>query len=255
MSGILITELRDHALVVTLNRPEALNAVNAAMSSALGRALEQADADADIRAVVLCGNGRAFCAGVDLKELAAGRSVYDPDHPEWGFAGLVRHEIATPVIAAVHGYALGGGTEITLAADLAVADTTARFGLPEVTRGVVAGAGGMLRLPRQVPLKVALELGLTGLPMSAERAYSLGLVNRVVPPGTALEQALLLARQISAAAPSAVRLTKRAMLAAAGDAGQSWQHSDAALAEAMASPDAREGVLAFTEKRAPVWRA
>jgi enoyl-CoA hydratase/carnithine racemase len=255
MSGILIEEVREHALVVTLNRPEALNAVNAAMSSALGRALERADADPGIRAVVLCGNGRAFCAGVDLKELAAGRSVHDPEHPEWGFAGIVRHEIATPVIAAVHGYALGGGTEIALAADLAVADTTARFGLPEVTRGVVAGAGGMLRLPRQIPLKVALELGLTGMPISAERAYSLGLVNRVVAPGTALDEALLLARQIGAAAPMAVRLTKRTMLAAAADTGQSWQHSDAALAEVMGSHDAREGPRAFAERRAPTWQA
>lgn len=256
MGDAVVQEVRDHVLLVTLNRPGSLNAVTADVSRGVGQALERADADADIRVVVLCGAGRAFCAGVDLKELAAGRPVHDPEHPEWGFAGITRHRIATPVVAAVHGFALGGGTEIALAADLLIADETALFGLPEVTRGLVAGAGGMLRLPRQVPLKVALEIGLTGAPVPAERAHQLGLVNRVVPAGAAVTEAMALAGQIAAAAPLAVRLTKQTMYAAAepGPAEDLWERNNTVLSTVMSSADATEGMRAFAEKRSPAWR-
>src|SRR5690349_9588436 len=155
----VLVERDDHVLVVTLNRPEARNAVNGDLTLGLGTALEQADADPEIRAVVLTGAGDvSFCAGADLKALSRGESLNPPGTEAWGFAGVVNHAVSVPVIAAVNGTAFGGGTEIVLTADLAVAATTARFGLPEVTRGLIAAAGGLIRLPEQLPTKVAMEL-------------------------------------------------------------------------------------------------
>ena len=166
-------EKRGHVAIVTLNRPKALNAVNSELSTAAGEALERADHDQEVRVVVITGAGRGFCAGADLKELAKGNRIETPGHPEWGFAGIVRHWMAKPTIAAVNGFALGGGTEIVLSCDLAVIDETASLGLPEVRRGLLAAAGGVIRLPRQVGLKWALEIALTGEPISAATAKEL----------------------------------------------------------------------------------
>jgi len=247
-----------HVGVLTLNRPQALNAVNADLAIAAGAALEEAEADPEIRAVVLAGAGRAFCAGADLKELAAGRRIDDRDHPEWGFAGIVRHWISKPTIAAANGFAMGGGTEILLACDLAVIDETASLGLPEVKRGLLAAAGGVIRMQRQIPFKIALETMLTGEPMSAARAYELGLVNRVAPAGTTLEVALALAGTIAANAPLSVAWSKRVAHTTYGMGSdwepEVWQVNAEAAKVIFSSMDAMEGPRAFAEKRTPAWQ-
>ncbi|MEQ3549909.1 crotonase/enoyl-CoA hydratase family protein [Pseudonocardia nematodicida] len=250
-------ERRGHVGVITLNRPRAMNAVNAALAAAAGDALAAAAADDEVRVVVITGAGRGFCAGADLKEVARGHRIDDRDHPERGFAGLVRQWIGKPTIAAVNGFALGGGTEIVLSCDLAVIDETASLGLPEVTRGLVAGAGGLIRLSRQIPQKVALEAVLTGEPIDAARAYELGLVNRIAAAGTALEVALGVADVIARNAPLSVQHSKR-VVHRSRDEGSDWEDpawalSDEAMAIVFASRDAREGPTAFAEKRAPRW--
>ncbi len=201
-------EQRGGVAIITLNRPKALNAVNSALSTAVGTLLEQAENDDDVRVIVITGSGRAFCAGADLKALAAGEATSADGHPEWGFAGYVQHWINKPTIAAVNGFALGGGTELVLASDLAVVDEEAKLGLPEVKRGLFAAAGGVIRMQQQIPRKVALELALTGEPISAAQGKELGLVNRVAPAGTALEVALEIAETIAANAPLSVRESK-----------------------------------------------
>jgi len=250
-------EVRGHVAIVTLNRPGALNAVNARLSAAVGDALERSQHDPAARVVVITGAGRAFCAGADLKAVAAGEDIYNRERPEWDFAGIVRHWLDKPVIAAVNGFALGGGTEIVLAADLAVIDETASLGLPEVTRGLLAAAGGVLRLQRQIPFKFAAEIALTGQPVSAARAQELGLVNRVAPQGTALAVALELAEVIAANAPVSVRETKRVLhesVAAGSDwDDRVWDINLAAMKTVMTSKDSREGARAFAQKRKPVW--
>ncbi|MBF6148870.1 enoyl-CoA hydratase-related protein [Nocardia nova] len=250
-------EVNGHVAVVTLNRPDALNAVNSELSAAAGAALERAACDPQVRVVVVTGAGRAFCAGADLEELAGGNSVYDPEHREWDFAGIVRHWIPKPVIAAVNGFALGGGTEIVLSADLAVIDEGASLGLPEVTRGLIAAAGGVLRIHRQVPPKVAAEIALTGRPISAARAFELGLVNAVAPAGGALAAALELAEVVAANAPVAVQESKRVLhesaMAHNGWAEEDWKLSRAATRVVMSSEDAKEGPRAFAAKRKPIW--
>jgi enoyl-CoA hydratase/carnithine racemase len=251
-------EKRGNIGILTLNRPDALNAVNADLAIAAGAALEQAQNDADIRVVVLTGAGRAFCAGADLKALAQGKRIDDREHPEWGFGGIVQHWVSNPVIAAVNGYAMGGGTEIMLACDLAVIDETASLGLPEVKRGLLAAAGGVIRLQRQIPFKVALEAMLTGEPISAGRAYELGLVNRVAPAGTALEVATALAGTIAANAPLSVEQSKRVAheTAAMGSDWQPdvWKVNSQAMKIVFTSEDALEGPRAFAEKRKPEWQ-
>ncbi len=247
----------DSVAVLTLNRPEALNAVNADLSRALGALLTEVESTPDIRATVITGAGRAFCAGADLKALAAGQTVHDPDHPEWGFAGFVDRVLTKPVIAAVNGLARGGGMEIMLACDLAVMSDEASLGLPEVRRGLFAGAGGLIELPRHLPVKVAMELALTGSTVDAATALRWGLVNRVVPAGDVLATACGLAGEIAANAPLAVRASKRIVNAAAG-AGSSWDQSlheeqDREMAAVISSADAREGATAFAQKRAPHW--
>ncbi|WP_018635097.1 crotonase/enoyl-CoA hydratase family protein [Parafrankia elaeagni] len=256
-------EVRDNAAVVTLNRPDALNAVNADLATAVGEGLEAAAADRDVRVVVITGSGRAFCAGADLKEIAQQRSVAAHGHPEWGFAGIVQHWIDKPVIAAVNGFAMGGGTEIALACDLVVAADTATFGLPEVKRGLLAAAGGVVRLQRQLPLKLALELALTGDAVDAATAHAWGLVNQVVPAGDVLDAALSLAGRIAVNAPLSLQHTKRMIhrtLTGASDWDASWVGEDPWLlnAEAMkivfGSRDALEGSQAFAQKRPPSWQ-
>lgn len=243
-----------HVLTVTIDRPEARNAVDSSVWLGLGLALEAAEADADVRAVVVTGAGPVFCAGADLKAMARGESLV-PDHPgaaAWGFAGYVEHRIGVPTIAAVNGPALGGGTEICLASDLVIASETASFGLPEVTRGLIAAGGGVVRLGRQIPSRVALEMLLTGEPVDARRALALGLVNAVVPPAGLMAAAHRLAARIAANAPLAVRAAKR--VSAVADEHEAWAVSRGELAGLMGSDDVREGLAAFTEKRPPVWR-
>jgi len=257
----VLTERHDHVLLATINRPEASNAVNGAVADGLGRALELADADPDIWVFVVTGAGqRAFCAGADLKALSRGESIAatDPRAVDWGFAGYVRHPISKPTIAAVNGLALGGGTEISLASDLVVAAGTATFGLPEVRYGVLAAAGGVFRLPAQIPRKVAMEMMLTGEPVTARRALELGLVNRVVPQAQVIGAALELATVICANAPLSVQASKRIAggirhgeVAAEND---SWAQTHDEITTLMSSADAREGPRAFAQKRPPRWQ-
>jgi crotonobetainyl-CoA hydratase len=255
-------EVRGRVAIITLNRPNALNAVNAELSTAVGEGLEAAVADPDVRAIVITGTGRAFCAGADLKELAQGKSIHADGHSEWGFAGLIQHWVDKPVIAAVNGFAMGGGTEIALACDLAVAADTAKFGLPEVKRGLYAAAGGVIRLQRQIPMKRALELVLTGEGIDADTAAAWGLINRVVPAGTELDTALGLANVIAANAPLAVQISKQMVHRtwsgasewnAAWSGEDPWTANDEALTAVFTSNDALEGPMAFAEKREPRW--
>ena len=249
-------ERRGGTAIITLNRPYALNAVNTALSTAVGTLLVKAANDPRVRVVVLTGAGRAFCAGADLKALATGEKIDADGHPEWGFAGYVQHWIDKPTIAAVNGFALGGGTELVLASDLAVVDEDAQLGLPEVKRGLFAAAGGVIRLQQQIPRKIALELALTGEPITAADGLKLGLVNRVAPAGTALEVALGLAEQIAANAPLSVRESKSMIhCTASHDAWKpaAWEINTAAMKVVFTSNDAKEGPTAFVEKRQPVW--
>jgi crotonobetainyl-CoA hydratase len=255
-------ERRGHVMIVTINRPEARNAVNRFVHEGVGDAMEAADADPDVRCVIVTGAGdKAFCAGADLVALSRGESLSpeDPAKQAWGFAGIVSHPISTPVIAAVNGDALGGGLEITLACDLAVAVETARFGLPEPKRGLFAAAGGVFRLPEQLPRKIAMEMILTGDPIPAERALSLGLVNALAPADKLIETALALAERITGNAPLSVQASKRMALGivdgkVARDEAP-WQQNRAETRIVFTSEDSREGPKAFAEKRAPVWKA
>lgn len=242
--------------LITLNRPQAMNAVNTELARAAGDAMAEFAADSELLAAVVTGAGRAFCAGADLKELAVGRSVHDAAHPERGFAGIVRHFVDKPVIAAVNGFALGGGTEIVLACDLAVLSEDATLGLPEVTRGLVAAAGGLLRLHRHIPPKLAAEAVFTVEAIGAASALRWGLVNRIVPATAVLDKALELANRIAANAPLAVRASKRIMARSttcSDWADEAWAMNEAEFVEVRASRDAREGATAFAEKRRPEW--
>jgi len=255
-----LTERRGNTLIVTINRPDARNAVNQAVSIGVGDALQQAQDDPEIRAVVITGAGdKSFCAGADLKALSRGENIFHPDHPEWGFAGYVQHVIDKPIIAAVNGTALGGGTELALASDLVVAQSSAQFGLPEVKRGLIAAAGGVFRIVDQLPRKVAMQLLVTGEPITADQAAQWGLINEVVPDGTVLDAALALAERITANAPLAVQASKRVALGV--DEGaitaevDSWKRSNREMRAVFSSEDAMEGPMAFAQKRPPVWKA
>lgn len=255
-----LSERRGNVLLITINRPDARNAVNQAVSIGVGDALQAAQDDPEIRAVVITGSGdKSFCAGADLKALSRGENLFHPDHTDWGFAGYVSHFIDKPTIAAVNGTALGGGTELALASDLVVARESARFGLPEVKRGLIAAAGGVFRIVDQLPRKVAMQLLFTGEPISAEEALRWGLINEVVPDGTELDAALALAARITCNAPLAVQASKR--VAVGADAGvitgdePGWSRTNREIGGLMKSEDAREGPLAFAEKRPPVWKA
>lgn len=258
--GAVLAEQRGHVLLVTLNRPEARNAVNRNTFIGVGEALDFAEGNSDVWVVIITGAGdKAFCAGADLKAAAAGELGPSGDErmARWGFAGYVTHHISKPTIAAVNGFALGGGTEITLASDLAVAADSATFGLPEVKRGIFAGAGGAFRLPRQIPSKIGMEAVLTGTPLSAQRAFELGLVNRIVPFDDLLPAAFALADEIIVNAPLAVQVSKRIAKGITDGAVEAedtdWARTAAEGKALMASHDAREGMLAFAEKRVPRW--
>lgn len=251
---LLVRHHGKHVAVVTLNRPEVHNAISAAVSEALERAVRDIEADPDIRVAVLtAAGGKSFCAGADLSEVAAGKGALIA-RPETGFAGFVQADRSKPWIAAVDGAALGGGTELSLACDMIVAGESARFGLPEVRRGIFAGAGGLIRLTRSVPRPIAMEMVATGAPVSAARAAEIGLINRVVPASTALEAALTMADQIAENAPIAVRESIRILrLATDGDEARLWEENARSRDVIVSSEDSREGPRAFIEKRKPAW--
>ncbi|HXR42217.1 MAG TPA: crotonase/enoyl-CoA hydratase family protein [Acidothermaceae bacterium] len=255
-----LVERRGNVEVITINRPEARNAVNGAVSIGVGDALENANNDPDVWAVVITGAGdKSFCAGADLKAISRRENLYHPDHGEWGFAGYVHHFVDKPTIAAVNGTALGGGTEIALASDLVVADERATFGLPEVKRGLVAAAGGVFRIVDHLPRKVAFELLFTGDPISATDAKMWGMINQVVPNGTVVEAALALAERVTVNAPLAVQVSKRVGYGVDDgvitDEEPKWARLMGEVKTLFRSEDAKEGPLAFAEKRPPVWRA
>lgn len=254
-----LTERRGNVLLITLNRPDARNAVNAAVSTGVGDALRDAQNDPEVRAVVITGAGQSFCAGADLKAISRRENLYHPDHPEWGFAGYVQHFIDKPTIAAVNGTALGGGTELALASDLVIAEERTKFGLPEVKRGLIAAAGGVFRIVEQLPRKIAMELIFTGEPMSSQDALQWGLINQVVPDGTVVDAALALAERITVNAPLAVWASKRVAVGVddgviAGDVA-GWNRTMREMSGVFRSEDAKEGPLAFAQKRQPVWKA
>ena len=252
MADEVLRERRGHVEVLTINRPEARNAINLATAVALSEALDECESDADVWVVVLTAAGdKAFSAGMDLKAFAAGEVPIT----EKGFGGITRREFSKPLIAAANGSALAGGFEIMISCDLVVAADHAKFGIPEASRGLVAGAGGLVRLPKRVPLAVAYEMALTAEPIDAERAYELGLVNRVVPGDEVLGAAMALAERIAKNAPLAVRTSKDVMRRSRElTEDEAWRVSDDAFAMIGRSADAMEGAVAFAEKREPNWQ-
>jgi enoyl-CoA hydratase len=248
----VLTERRDRVLLVTLNRPDQRNAINAAVARGIAAALDELDADAGLSIGVITGAGKGFCSGMDLKAFVAGES---PVVEGRGFAGITQRAAAKPLIAAIEGFAVAGGLEVALACDLIVAGRGARLGIPEVKRSLVAAGGGLLRLPRMLPRNIAMEMALTGDFILAERAAELGLVNRLAEPGGALDTALELAGTIAANGPLALAATKRILTESVD-----WPDAEFfARQEALAAPvrdseDAREGATAFAEKRAPEWK-
>ena len=246
-------EIEGRIGVITLNRPEARNAVNPEVARGVEAAIDRLEEDDDTWVGVLTHVGPVFSAGADLKAIAAGRAA-GLATDRGGFAGLVRRERTKPLIAAVDGPALAGGCEIVLACDLVAASTAASFGLPEVRRGLIAAAGGLFRLPRTLPLAVAQQLALTGDPISAERAWQLGMVNELCEPGEARSAAMALAGRICANAPVAVRLSRRVVLGSLGHGDEDgWRLTTEAFREVMRSEDYQEGPRAFIEKRPPAW--
>jgi enoyl-CoA hydratase len=252
MTEPVTVERHGHVQVITINRPEVRNALNGAATRAMAAAADELDADPGLRVGVLTGAGGTFCAGMDLKGWMHGDK---PTIEGRGFGGITITPPRKPLIAAVEGYALAGGFELMLACDLVVAGQGSKFGVPEVKRALVAGGGAALLLPKRIPFAVAMELLLTGEPVSAARAAELGLVNRVVPDGTALDGALALAEVIAANGPLAVAATKQIARAQADwTVEEGWQRQAELYKPVFASADAREGAAAFAEKRAPVWR-
>ncbi|AOB28228.1 MULTISPECIES: crotonase/enoyl-CoA hydratase family protein [Bordetella] len=253
MSELVKVEIADGIQIITVNRPEARNAINFETAQAMAAALDQLDERDDVRIGILTGAGGTFSAGMDLKAFA--QTGQRPSLPGRGFAGLTERPPKKPLIAAVEGYALAGGCEMALSCDLLVAADNARFGLPEVKRGLVPGAGGMLRLPRRLPYHVAMEIILTGDFLDASRAHALGLVNRLTAAGGALEGALALARVIVENGPLAVQVAK-SIVAQSGDWDQEtmFDRQRPQVTEIFASADAKEGATAFAEKRKPVWQ-
>ncbi|MDP9096024.1 MAG: crotonase/enoyl-CoA hydratase family protein [Pseudomonadota bacterium] len=250
-SPSVLVEREAGVLVVTINRPHVRNAIDRATSEAIALAMDELDGDPALTLGILTGAGGHFCSGMDLKAFLRGERV---ELPGRGLAGIVETPPAKPLIAAIEGFALAGGCEIALACDLIVAAQDAQFGIPEVKRGLIAGSGGLIRLPQRIPRQVALEYALTGAMMPATEARQWGLVNRLTPPGGALDGARELARTIAANGPLSVRMTKRIVRESPDwAAADVWQRQRALLDEILASSDAREGALAFAEKRPPRW--
>lgn len=252
MADEVLVDVADGIMVVTLNRPEAKNAANKALAEGVAAAMDRLDNDDDIRVAILTGAGGTFCAGMDLKAFLSGET---PMVEGRGFAGLTEKGPRKPLIAAVEGYALAGGLELAIACDLIVTADNAKFGIPETKRGLAAAAGGLMRLPRQIPQRIALEMALTGDFIDAERAAALGLVNEVVPAGTALEAAKGLAVRIVANGPLAVAVSKQVIVESADwSADEMWQKQGELVTPVFSSEDAIEGSAAFAEKRAPNWK-
>ena len=254
MSDPLLRERRGSVLVVRLNRPEARNALTSELLEELGAALLEAEADPEIRAAVLTGSGdRAFCAGMDLSAFAGGAASVGSGEGTRGYFRLIQGELGVPLVGAANGTALAGGFELLLGCDLVVASSAARFGFPEVTRGLFPGGPGT-SLATRIPLAVALEMTLTGDPIGAERAYQLGLVNAVVAPGEVLPAALALAERIASNAPLGVAACKELVRLHASDPARARERLDHWRATVFESEDAREGARAFVERRPPVWQ-
>jgi enoyl-CoA hydratase len=252
MSDSVLTDVVEGVLVVTINRPEARNAINTETAVAIGEAMERLDDDRSLVAGVITGAGGTFCAGMDLKAFLAGER---PSIPGRGFAGIVEQPPVKPIVAALEGYAIAGGFEIALACDMLVAAEDAKFGLPEVKRGLVAAGGGLLRLPQRVPYHLAMEWSLTGELIPAQRGYEVGLVNRITPKGGALDEALRMATAIAANGPLAVAASKRILVEAPEwPAAERFDRQREINEPVRSSEDAREGATAFKEKRAPRWQ-
>jgi enoyl-CoA hydratase len=251
MSAVL-TDVSDGVAVITINRPEARNAVNGEVARGIAEAVDEADASKDVQVLILTGAGGTFSAGMDLKGFLSGDS---PAFGDRGFGGIVQRPPVKPVIAAVEGYALAGGFELVLTCDLVVASEEARFGLPEVRRSLVAGAGGLLRLPKRIPYHLAMEIALTGEHFPASRLQEAGLVNQLVPAGQALDAAKKLAGRIALGGPLALAATKRVIVESADwPSAEAFQRQGEIISPVFMSADAREGAMAFAEKRSPVWK-
>jgi len=248
----VLVEHADRIAIITINRPHARNAINRAVSVAMAAALEELDKRDDLTVGIITGGGGTFSSGMDLKAFLAGENVSLEGK---GLAGVTKAPPRKPLIAAVEGWALAGGCEVALACDLIVAANDAKFGIPEVKRGLVAGGGGLLRLPRRIPAAIAMELALTGDPLSAADAHRLGLVNALTEPGQVLEGARQLAARIAVNGPLAVAATKQVLAQQQDwDTAEFWDKQEPIIRPAFTSEDAREGALAFAEKRAPVWK-
>jgi enoyl-CoA hydratase len=248
----VLTERRDRVLIITLNRPEVRNAVNAALAQGIAAALDELDSDADLSVGILTGAGGFFSAGMDLGAFVKGESPYVGDR---GFAGIAQRSSQKPLIAAIEGFAVAGGLEVALACDLIVAAEGAKLGIPESKRSLVAAGGALLRLPRRMPYHAVMELALTGDTFPAERFHELGLVNRLAPPGAAVDVALELAEAIGRNGPLALTAAKR-ILEEQFDwsSEEMWEKQGAIAGPVMLSEDAKEGASAFKEKREPRWQ-
>jgi enoyl-CoA hydratase len=252
MADEVLRERRGHVEILTINRPEARNAINRATAIALGEALDACESDDEVWVVILTGAGdKAFSAGMDLKAFAAGEFPIT----DKGFGGITQRDFPKPLIAAANGAALAGGFEILISCDMVVAADHAKFGIPEASRGLIAGGGGLIRLPKRIPLAIAYEMALTADPIDAARAYELGLVNRVVPGEQVLDQAIALAERIAKNAPLAVRTSKDVMKRSRElSEEECWNLNTEAFGLIGRSADALEGAIAFAEKREPSWQ-
>ncbi|MEW2354967.1 crotonase/enoyl-CoA hydratase family protein [Spirillospora sp. NPDC029432] len=252
MSDAVLTEEDGAVLVITINRPEARNAVNGAVAQGIAAAVEELDSRKDLSIGILTGAGGTFCAGMDLKGFLTGDN---PIVEGRGFAGITERPAEKPLIAAVEGYALAGGCEVALSCDMVVASREAQFGLPEPKRGLVAGAGGLFRLPQRIPFHIAMEMALTGDKYPAERMAELGFVNRLTEPGGSLAAAKELALKVAENAPLALAATKKVIVEAPDwSYAERWQKQGEIINPVFVSKDAQEGPAAFAEKRKPVWK-
>ena len=248
----VLTDVADGVMTITINRPAAKNAVNKDVAVGIAAALDQLDADDNTHVVILTGAGGTFCSGMDLKAFVTGETPYLEGR---GFAGMVQRSTDKPLIAAVEGYALAGGCELAITCDLIVAADNSKFGIPEVKRGLAAAAGGLVRLPRQIPSRVAMEMALTGDFMYADRALSLGLINQVAPAGEALAQAKALAAKIAENGPLAVKRSKQVIKESIDwSQDEMFEKQQAIVNPVFSSEDAIEGATAFAEKRKPNWK-
>ena len=248
----VLTEVADGVMTITINRPKAKNAVNKDVAEGIAAVLDAVDADDSTHVVILTGAGGTFCSGMDLKAFVTGETPYVEGR---GFAGMVQRSTDKPLIAAVEGYALAGGCELAITCDLIIAADNSKFGIPEVKRGLAAAAGGLVRLPRQIPSRVAMEMALTGDFMDADRALSIGLINQIAPAGEALAQAKVLAAKIAENGPLAVKRSKQVIKESIDWSQEEMFDKQQVITSAVfSSEDAIEGATAFAEKRKPNWK-